>query len=173
MALIRAFAGQLPRIPDDCFVADDAVVVGDVELGSEVNVWYGAVLRGDCGSIRIGARTNVQDLCCIHMTTGISHTVIGQDVTVGHGVIIHGARIGDRVLVGMGAILLDNAEIGDDCLIAAGSVVPPRAKIPARSLVRGSPAKVIREVTAEESRLGINGATTYLELAREHRRQQG
>ena len=109
----------------------------------------------------------------IHMTTGISHTEIGQDVTVGHNVVIHGARIGDRVLVGMGSVILDNVEIGDDCLIAAGSVVPPRMKIPARSLVRGSPAKVIREVTADEAKLGINGAVSYLELARGHRRMGG
>ncbi|GMV13082.1 MAG: gamma carbonic anhydrase family protein [Myxococcales bacterium] len=172
MALVRAFKDLTPRIAESCFLADNCVVIGEVELGDEVNVWYGAVLRGDCGRIVIGARTNVQDLTMIHMTTGISHTEIGQDVTVGHNVVIHGARIGDRVLVGMGSVILDNVEIGDDCLIAAGSVVPPRMKIPARSLVRGAPAKVIREVNADEALLGINGAVSYLELAREHRRLQ-
>lgn len=173
MALVRTYKTLAPRIAESCFLAETCVVIGDVELGDEVNVWYGAVLRGDCGHIRIGARTNVQDLTMIHMTTGISHTEIGQDVTVGHNVVIHGARIGDRVLVGMGSVILDNVEIGDDCLIAAGSVVPPRMKIPARSLVRGSPAKVIREVTADEAKLGINGAASYLELARGHRRMGG
>lgn len=172
MALVRAYKGFVPRIADSCFLADNAVVIGEVELGDEVNVWYGSVLRGDCGHIKIGARTNVQDLTMIHMTTGVSHTEIGADVTVGHNVVIHGARIGDRVLVGMGSVILDNVEIGDDCLIAAGSVVPPRSKIPPRSLVRGAPAKVIREVTPDEALLGINGAKSYLELAREHRRLQ-
>jgi gamma-carbonic anhydrase len=172
MAIIRRFGAHTPRIGAGCFLADNATIVGDVELGPEVNVWYGTVLRGDCGHIRIGARTNVQDLACIHMTTGVSHTEIGQDVTVGHGVIVHGARIGDRVLVGMGSVLLDNVEIGDECLIAAGSVLPPRLKVPARMLVRGAPAKIIREVTTEEALLGVNGAKTYLELAREHVRQQ-
>jgi carbonic anhydrase/acetyltransferase-like protein (isoleucine patch superfamily) len=172
MALIRPFRGLQPKIAPDCFLADNATVIGDVELGPLVNIWYGAVLRGDCGQIRIGARTNVQDLSMIHMSTGISNTEIGEDVTVGHNVVIHGARIGHRVLIGMGSIILDNAEIGDDCLVAAGSVVPPRLKIPARSLVRGAPAKVIREVTPDEARLGIHGAESYLELAREHLQQQ-
>lgn len=172
MALVRAFKNHVPRVADSCFLADTAVVIGDVELEDQVNVWYGAVLRGDCGHIRIGARTNVQDLTTIHMTTGISHTQVGQDVTIGHNVVIHGATIGDRVLLGMGSIILDNVEIGDDCLIAAGSVLPPRMKVPARSLVRGAPAKVIREVTPDEALLGINGAINYLELAREHKRQQ-
>lgn len=164
--------GVVPSIAPTAWVAPDAVVIGNVELADGASVWYGAVLRGDCGRIVIGARTNVQDLTMIHMTTGISHTEIGQDVTVGHNVVIHGARIGDRVLVGMGSVILDNVEIGDDCLIAAGSVVPPRLKIPPRSLVRGAPAKVIREVNADEAVLGINGALSYLELAREHRRLQ-
>lgn len=168
MALIRPFKNLVPRIAPDCFLADNATVIGDVELGSLVNIWYGAVLRGDCGYIKIGARTNVQDLCCIHMSTGTSNTDIGEDVTVGHNVVIHGATIGNRVLLGIGSVLLDNVEIGDDCLIAAGSVVPPRMKVPPRSLVRGAPAKVIREVTADEARLGIHGAVSYLELAREH-----
>lgn len=172
MAIVRPYKTLVPRIAESCFLADNAVVIGDVELGDLVNVWYGSVLRGDCGHIKIGARTNVQDLTMIHMSTGISHTEIGEDVTVGHNVVIHGAIIGNRVLVGMGSVLLDNVEVGDDCLIAAGSVVPPRMKIPARSLVRGAPAKVIREVNADEALLGINGAVSYLELAKEHRRLQ-
>jgi carbonic anhydrase/acetyltransferase-like protein (isoleucine patch superfamily) len=167
--MIRAFRGISPRIAPDCFVAENATVIGDVELGSEASVWYGAVLRGDCGSIRIGARTNIQDLSCIHMTTNVSNTEIGVEVTVGHCVVIHGAKIGDRALIGIGSVILDNAEIGDECLIAAGSVVPPRMKIPARMLVRGAPAKVIREVNEAERILGIDGARAYLELARAHR----
>lgn len=172
MALIKTFRGVSPRIASDCFLADNATIIGEVVLAPEVSVWYGSVLRGDCGHIEIGARTNVQDLTMIHMTTGVSHTRIGEDVTIGHNVVIHGATLGDRVLLGMGSVVLDNVEIGDDCLIAAGSVIPPRMKIPPRMLVRGAPAKIIREVTADEALLGINGARTYLELAREHRRMQ-
>lgn len=172
MALIRAFRGLEPRIAGSCFLADNATVIGDVLLGEDVSIWYGAVLRGDCGHIRVGARTNVQDLACIHMTTGISHSEIGEDVTVGHQAVIHGAIIGNRVLVGMGSVLLDNVEVGDECLIAAGAVLPPRMKVPPRSLVRGAPAKVIRELTEEEALLGLSGAQNYLELARGHRQQQ-
>ncbi|MEB2312967.1 MAG: gamma carbonic anhydrase family protein [Sorangiineae bacterium] len=166
---LRSFDGISPRLGDGVFIADGAFVIGDVELADGVSVWYGAVLRGDVGSIRIGARSNVQDLACIHMTTGVSNTIIGEDVTVGHGAIIHGGLIGDRALIGMGAVILDNAEIGEACLIAAGTVVPPRVKIPPRSLVRGQPGRVIRAVTDEEARLGVEGARHYLELARQHR----
>lgn len=168
--MIRRIGEHEPRVAADAFVAENATVLGDVEIGAEASVWYGAVLRGDCGRIRIGARTNIQDLACLHMTTGISHTQIGEEVTVGHSAVIHGATIGDRVLVGMGSILLDGAEIGEESLIAAGSVVPPRMKVPPRSLVRGAPAKVVREVTEEERALGKKGADVYVELARKHRK---
>src|SRR5262245_10772942 len=106
MPIIRAYNGVEPRIASDCFIAENATLIGDVELGSEVSVWFGSVLRGDCGYIRIGARTNIQDLSCIHMTTSVSNTEIGVEVTVGHRVVIHGAKIGDRVLVGMGSVIL-------------------------------------------------------------------
>lgn len=171
MPIIRAFSGKHPVIAEDAFIADNASVIGDVTLGPEVSIWYGAVVRGDCGYIRIGARTNVQDLSCIHMTTDVSHTEIGEEVTVGHGVIIHGAKIADGALIGMGAVLLDNCEIGEEALVAAGSVVPPRMVVPARVLVRGSPAKVVRELGEQERQLGRDGARTYVELARGHRRE--
>ncbi|HEY6560133.1 MAG TPA: gamma carbonic anhydrase family protein, partial [Polyangiaceae bacterium] len=124
MSLVREVLGKAPRIAASAFIAPGAVVVGDVELGEEVSIWYGAVLRGDVGLIRIGARTNVQDTACIHMTGGMSNSVIGSEVTVGHGVIVHGALIGDGALIGMGSVLLDNCEIGAESLVAAGSVVP-------------------------------------------------
>lgn len=166
--MIKAVKGKTPRIAQGAFVAENATVVGEVELAEDASVWYGAVLRGDVGHIKIGARSNIQDLACIHMTGGVSHTDIGTDVTVGHSAIIHGAKIGNGVLVGMGSILLDGAEIGDECLIAAGSVVPPRMQVPPRSLVRGAPAKIVREVTEEERLLGKKGAEVYVELARAH-----
>jgi len=172
MALIRPFRGQAPKIAPGAFVAEGAVIVGDVELAEGASVWYGAVLRGDVGFIRVGARSNVQDLVCIHMTGGASNTEIGQDVTIGHSVVIHGARILDGALIGMGAVVLDNAEIGEHSIVAAGSVVPPNLKVPPRVLVRGIPAKVVRELSAEEQREGRRGAAVYLELARAHASEQ-
>ncbi len=167
--LVRSVGGKSPHLGRDVFIAESAVVVGNVHLGDQASVWYGAVLRGDVGFIRIGARTNVQDLACIHMTTGVSNTVIGEDVTIGHGAIIHGGIIGDRALIGMGSIILDNAEIGAEALIAAGAVVPPRMKVPPRVLVRGQPGRVVRELTPEETRLGLHGAEDYVKLALKHR----
>jgi gamma-carbonic anhydrase len=169
MAIVRAFRDQQPRIAPDVFLAENATVIGDVVIGAEASVWYGAVVRGDCGHIRIGARTNIQDLSVVHMTTALSNTEIGCEVTIGHGAIIHGAIVGDGALIGMGAVLLDNAEIGQEALVAAGSVVPPRMIVPPRVLVRGSPARFIRELTGEERRLGRDGAQAYVELARGHR----
>lgn len=168
MALILPFGSKHPRIGDRVFLAPNATVIGDVELGEEASVWFGTVLRGDIGSIRIGAQTNLQDLTCVHLTEGLSRTIVGCDVTVGHGVILHGCTVGDRCLIGMGSILLDNAEVGEESLIAAGSVVPPRMVIPKRSLVRGSPAKVIREVTDEEARMGLVGARNYVANAQRY-----
>ncbi len=166
MALIMPLGGKTPRLGRGVFVAPNAAVIGDVELGDEASVWFGAVLRGDIGWIRIGARSNVQDLACVHLTDGVSNTLVGADVTIGHGAILHGCTIGDGCLVGMGSILLDNCEIGAGSLIAAGSLVPPRTIVPPRSLVRGSPAKVIREVTDAEGRMGPDGAAHYVVDAR-------
>jgi carbonic anhydrase/acetyltransferase-like protein (isoleucine patch superfamily) len=173
MALVIPLGAVLPRIGRDVFVAPNATLIGDVELGDESSVWFGAVLRGDVGSIRVGARTNIQDLACVHVTEGLSNTTIGEDVTVGHGAILHGCTIGDGCLIGMGSILLDQSTVGAGSVVAAGSLVPPRMTIPPRSLVRGSPAKVIREVTAEEARLGPDGAASYLENARRFRAALG
>lgn len=169
MALILPYGGHTPRLGKNAYVAPNATLIGDVELGEEASVWFGCVLRGDIGSIRVGARTNVQDLACMHLTDGISITVIGADVTIGHGAILHGCTVGDRCLIGMGSILLDNAVIGEGSLVAAGSLVPPRFQAPPRSLIRGNPAKIIRTVTEEEGRLGIIGAEHYVEHAKKYR----
>lgn len=169
MALILPYGGFAPRLGRDVFVAPNATLIGDVELGDEASVWFGCVLRGDIGSIRVGARTNVQDLACMHLTDGVSVTVIGADVTIGHGAILHGCTVGDRCLIGMGSIILDNAVVGEGSVVAAGALVPPRMVVPPRSLVRGSPAKVVREVTEEEGRLGIVGAEHYVEHAKRYR----
>jgi carbonic anhydrase/acetyltransferase-like protein (isoleucine patch superfamily) len=132
-------------------------------------VSFGAVLRGDDGRIVVGARSNVQDGCVLHMTGGVSDVVVGADVTIGHAAILHGAHVGDGALVGMGAILLDNAVIGEQALVAAGSLVVPRTVVPARKLVQGRPARVVRDLTPEECEQGADGARTYLELCARYR----
>jgi len=168
MPIIRTFNGKHPQIAADVFIAENATIIGDVEIGPGASIWYGAILRGDVGAIRIGARTNIQDLACVHMTTDLSDAVLGEDIVVGHGAIIHGAIIGNRVLVGMGSILLDNAEIGDECVVGAGAFVPARFKAPPRSLVLGSPAKVIRPLKESEIAMGLAGAEDYQALARRY-----
>ncbi|MBL9022233.1 MAG: gamma carbonic anhydrase family protein [Myxococcales bacterium] len=162
MKNIVSVGGKAPRIAEGVFVAPNAFVIGDVEIGEGSSVWFGCVLRGDIGPIRIGKRTNIQDLSCIHLTDGISQTVIGDDVTVGHGVILHGCIVKDRALIGMGSTILDNAVIGEESVVAAGSLVTPRVVIPPGSMVRGSPAKVLREASEEERALGLEGARHYV-----------
>lgn len=167
--IFRGFGGTWPKAGEGVFVADTARVIGDVELGEDVSVWYGSVLRGDVGSIRVGARTNIQDLCTLHMSTGVSNTVIGEEVTIGHNVVIHGAQIGDGALIGIGAILLDNCEIGAESLIGAGTLISAETRIPPRTLVVGSPGKVVRELREHEWKQGRELAARYVQLAKAHR----
>jgi carbonic anhydrase/acetyltransferase-like protein (isoleucine patch superfamily) len=150
-------------------VEDSAQVVGDVELGEDSSVWFNAVLRGDVNPIRIGRRTNIQDLSVIHVTRHTHPTHVGDDVTVGHRVILHGCTVGHRVLVGMGAILMDGVEVGDECIIGAGALLTPGTKVPPSSLVVGSPGKVKRPITEEERAFLRKSAEGYVHLAAEHR----
>ena len=136
--------GISPRVGRDVYIAPNATVLGDVELGDESSVWFGVVLRGDVFPIRLGARTNVQDNTVVHVTGGRAATIIGDDVTIGHLALLHGCRIGNRTLIGMGSIVLDNAVVGEECIVASGSLVAPNTQIPPRSLVMGRPAKVVR-----------------------------
>ena len=167
--MIRAFEGTTPVLSAETYVAENATVIGKVMLGEGASVWYGCVLRGDVGSITIGARTNIQDLSVIHVTGGQHDTVIGDDVTVGHRVVLHGCTVHDRVLVGMGAILLDGAVIESDCLIGAGAVVTPGTVIPRGSMALGAPAKVVRPLKQTEIEFLTKSAAHYVELARRHR----
>jgi carbonic anhydrase/acetyltransferase-like protein (isoleucine patch superfamily) len=167
-ALLRDFMGKRPQLASGVFLAETAVVVGDVELGVDSNVWYGSVLRGDVGPIRVGARTNIQDLAMVHTTLGISRAEIGDDVTVGHSAIIHGARVGSGALIGMGAILLDNVDVGEDAIVGAGSLLTSGFVAPPRTLVLGRPARVVRELRAEEAGQGRVLAARYVGLAREY-----
>ncbi|HEY3499209.1 MAG TPA: gamma carbonic anhydrase family protein [Polyangiaceae bacterium] len=167
-ALVRPYGELAPKLASGVFVARTAVVIGDIEIGEDSSIWYGAVLRADVGRIRIGRRTNVQDQACLHMSLGISHTEIGDEVTIGHQVAIHGARVEDGALVGIGAILLDNAVIGSESLVAAGSLVPAGMQVPPRVLVRGQPARVIRDLTEKEWTEGRRLAERYVGVARNH-----
>jgi gamma-carbonic anhydrase len=166
MAQILPFGGKLPVIGAGVYVAPNAVVIGDVTLGDESSVWFGCVVRGDVGWIRIGKRTNIQDVSVVHVTGGLANTTIGDDVTVGHRAILHGCTVGDGCLVGMGATVMDNAVVGEGSLIGAGALVTPGTRIPPRSLVLGAPAKVVRPVKDHEAKMGIVGAEHYVALAR-------
>lgn len=144
------FENLNPTIPDTCWIAPNAWIVGDVVLGDHVSIWFGAVLRADMHYIRVGSFTNLQDSVIVHVTHQHYPTVIGSYVTAGHRAIIHGCVVEDGCLIGMGAIVMDGAVIGQESLVAAGSVVTPGTKIPPRSLVMGVPARVVRSLSEEE-----------------------
>ncbi len=149
-SFVAAYEGKQPRIAASAFLAEGTVVVGDVEIGDRSSLWFGTVVRGDVNHVRIGARTNVQDMSVVHVTSGTHPTVIGDDVTVGHRAVLHGCTIQDRCLVGIGAIVLDGAVVGPDAMIGAGALVPPGMVVPPGTLVLGAPARVKRPLTAEE-----------------------
>jgi gamma-carbonic anhydrase len=161
--------GVRPQLGRDVFIAPNATVIGDVALGDEASVWFGAVIRGDVFPIRFGARTNVQDGSVVHVTGGQAATTIGDDVTIGHMVLLHGCTVGSRCLIGMGSIVLDNAEIGDECLVAAGSLVAPRTVIPPRSMVMGRPAKVVRPLGEKDLAMVREAGALYVGYARTFR----
>jgi carbonic anhydrase/acetyltransferase-like protein (isoleucine patch superfamily) len=170
---IVPFDGAVPKLGQGVFVAPTATIIGKVTVGDQSSIWFGVVLRGDVGTITIGARSNIQDLSMLHMTGGISDCRVGDDVTVGHGVLLHGCDVGDRCLVGMGSIVLDNVRIGEECVIGAGSLLTAGTVVPPRSLVYGRPAKVVRPATEEEIRLGIEGARRYLALVERYQQSGG
>ena len=168
------YAGHVPEVAADAFVAPSASLIGQVQLGTGASVWYGCVLRGDVGRIQIGARSNIQDGTIIHVSggslgPGAFDTVIGDDVTIGHRALLHGCRIAARSLIGMGAILLDGVEVESMALVAAGSVVPPGMRVPAGMLVMGAPARVRRPISEQERQTILDSAPYYVELAGRHR----
>ncbi|CAL9355442.1 gamma carbonic anhydrase family protein [Streptomyces thermolilacinus] len=166
--LISAVGGKRPEVAEDAFAAPTSVVVGEVTMGPGSSVWYHAVLRADCGPIVLGADSNIQDNCTVHVDPGFPVTV-GERVSVGHNAVLHGCTVEDDVLVGMGATVLNGAHIGAGSLIAAQALVPQGMRVPPGSLVAGVPAKVKRQLTDEE-REGIKvNAAMYRDLAREHR----
>ncbi|MGM0533533.1 MAG: gamma carbonic anhydrase family protein [Campylobacterota bacterium] len=155
--MLLAYKGCSPKLGKDCFIAPSADIIGDVELGEDASVWFGTVIRGDVHSIRIGARSSIQDLSMVHVThfkgrdkTTGNPTVIGDDVTVGHKVMLHGCTVKDRCLIGMSATILDGAVIGEDSIVAAGSLVTKNKTFPPRSLIMGSPAKAVKTLSDDE-----------------------
>lgn len=152
MAIIRSVRGFTPEIGKDTFVAENAVIVGDVVIGDECSIWYSTVLRGDVNSIRIGNRVNIQDGSVLHTLYQKSTIEIGDDVSIGHNVIIHGAKIKDYALLGMGSIIMDDAEVGEGALVAAGSVVLAKTKIGPHELWAGTPAKFVKMVEPEKAK---------------------
>lgn len=163
MAIIRNVRGFTPKIGQGTFLADNAVVVGDVTIGDECSIWFGAVLRGDVNTITIGNRVNVQDGSVLHTLYQKSTIEIGDDVSIGHNVTIHGAKIHDMALIGMGSVVLDDAEIGEGAIIAAGSVVLSGTKVGPHELWAGSPAKFKKMVDPAQAReINVKIAKNYL-----------
>jgi carbonic anhydrase/acetyltransferase-like protein (isoleucine patch superfamily) len=151
------------------FRATNAILTGDVTLGEDVGIWFGCVVRGDDAPLAIGRRTNIQDLTMVHADTGVPNS-IGEECTVGHRCVLHGARIGDRALIGMGAILLGGSVVGDEAIVAAGAVLRERFEVPPRTLVAGVPARVVRDVTPEEVRSIVASAEGYVQKIRKYLR---
>jgi carbonic anhydrase/acetyltransferase-like protein (isoleucine patch superfamily) len=171
--MIRTFQGIKPTVPKSCFIEETAVVIGDVVMGEECSVWFNAVVRGDVHYIRIGNRTNVQDLCVLHVTHDTHPLIIGNEVTIGHHVVLHGCTIHDRVLVGMGAIIMDGAVIGEDSVVGAGALIVEGTIVPPKSLILGSPAKVKRSVTAKELAWVKESAENYVRYASQYMSESG
>lgn len=168
--MILSYRDHRPDIEQAVYIAPSADIIGQVVLGPGCTIWFHTTIRGDIASITIGKDTNIQDNTVVHVKKGLD-TIIGDSVTVGHGAIIHACTIGDRCLVGMGAIILDEAVIGDECLVAAGALVPPRKQFPPRSLIVGSPAKVVRSLTDQEVADIERSALHYVEGGKDYASQ--
>jgi carbonic anhydrase/acetyltransferase-like protein (isoleucine patch superfamily) len=166
--MIKPFRGVLPTIASSAFIEDTAVIIGDVAILPESSVWFNTVIRGDVHYIRIGHRTNIQDLSLLHVTHDLYPLVIGDDVTVGHHVVLHGCTIHDRVLIGIGSILMDGATIEEDCIIGAGALITKGTVIPSHSLALGSPARVKRPLTEKELAWIKESANNYVRYARQY-----
>lgn len=166
--MLKPYKGKWPVLGEGVFVEDSAQVIGDVVIGKDSSIWFNAVVRGDVHYIRIGDRTNVQDNSTLHVTKDTYPLIIGNDITIGHNVVLHGCTIKDRCLIGMGAIILDNAEIGEDCIVGAGALVTEGMKVPPGSLVLGIPAKVVREITPEAKAKILKSAQNYIEYSRNY-----
>jgi carbonic anhydrase/acetyltransferase-like protein (isoleucine patch superfamily) len=167
--MIERWQEHVPAVDPSAWIHPSAVVLGQVTLGARVSVWPTVVLRGDQGGIAIGEETNLQDGTIAHATGGVSTVVVGARCTVGHRALLHGCRVGNDCLVGMGSIVLDNVEVEDGCIIGAGAVVPVGMRVPAGSLVLGVPGRVVRSLRPEDHARIRHGCAEYLRLAATHR----
>lgn len=167
--MILPHHGKWPKIHETAFVAPSADIVGEVEIGAQSSIWFQVVIRGDVNTIHVGSRTNIQDHSMLHVTRKTSPLKVGDEVTVGHRVMLHGCTVGNRVLVGMGAILLDDCVIGDDSIVAAGALVTKGKTFPPKSLIMGSPAKVARPLNDEELAFLKKSADNYVKDSEEYR----
>jgi carbonic anhydrase/acetyltransferase-like protein (isoleucine patch superfamily) len=168
--MIKSFKGRAPRIHPDALILDHVVIAGDVQIGPESSVWFHATIRGDVGAVRIGARSNIQDGCVLHESTGRTPLIIEDEVTVGHNAVLHGCHLKRRCLVGMGATVLDEAVVGENAMVGAGALVPEGMIIPDGHLAVGVPAKVRRPLTDAEIAALKDSADHYVEFAKEYAR---
>jgi carbonic anhydrase/acetyltransferase-like protein (isoleucine patch superfamily) len=166
--MIRTFQGVKPTVPASCFIEETSIVIGDVVLGEHCSVWFHAVIRGDVHYIRIGDRTNVQDLCMLHVTHDTHPLIIGNEVTIGHSAILHGCTIKDRVLIGMGAIVMDGAVIGEDSVVGAGALVVEGMIVPPKSVIHGAPGRVRRGTSEAELAWIKESAENYVKYANQY-----
>ncbi len=169
--MIVSFKGVSPRVSPEAFVQETAQLVGDVDIGDRASIWYYTVVRADVERIRIGRDTNIQDHVTIHVTRDRWPTILGNGITVAHRAVLHGCVVGDYSMIGIGAIVLDGAEVGSEVLVGAGALVAPGSKLPPRTLVLGSPAKVVRELKPEEIEHLHRLAANYVEYAQSYRSQ--
>ena len=162
------FKNKVPNIKPDCFIAPNSTIIGDVEIGSQSSVWFGTVIRGDVFHIRIGCNTNIQDNSVVHVTTNKYSTYIGNNVTIGHSVTLHGCIIKDNVLIGIGSIVMDQSEIEEWSIVAAGSVLKPGTRVPSGKLWGGAPAKEIRDLNETERTWIKELSNNYIKLSKEY-----
>lgn len=168
MALIKSFKGNTPQLHESVFVAETAVLIGKIEMGENASVWYNAVLRGDVDWIRIGRGSNIQDGAVMHCSTGVGPTIIGEEVTVGHRAIVHGATVGNNCLIGMNATVLDKAVLEDNVVVAAGAVVLEGAHLESGWLYGGIPAKKLKQISPQQIQLVKWSSQHYMEEAKEY-----
>lgn len=167
--LLRPYRGITPKIDGTAFVAENAAIIGDVEIGAGTGIWFGVTLRGDVNDIKIGARTNIQDGTVIHTSLGVQGTYIGDDVTVGHMALLHACTIGNRAFIGMQSLVMDEVVVEDEAMVAAGSMVTPRKRVPRHQLWGGRPARYMRDMTPEEIEYLQISADRYAALAKEYK----
>ncbi|MCK5236874.1 MAG: gamma carbonic anhydrase family protein [Deltaproteobacteria bacterium] len=169
---ILPYKGVAPKLHESVYCSEGVRIIGDVEINADSSIWFNSVVRGDVNYIRIGERTNVQDNSVLHVTKDIYPLIIGSNITIGHNAVLHGCRVEDNCLIGMGAVILDNATIGKDSIVGAGALVTENKDFPPRSLIIGSPAKVVRELTDEEVARISNSASNYIEYAAAYKKER-